>query len=375
MAVFAEEITERELTAIKREARKYYDMHDHVKFAEIYQKAAKIKNGFEAKTYYFWAIDLEKRRAYRETVIMVKLYLEKTGDSGKFYKEAVSLLEKAEAGYVLDVEDMKKHADVPSDYKSMIHVASGTFEMGNPDGYDIEKPAHTVSLNGYYIGKYEVTQKLWKQVMGYNPSFYKGDARPVDSVNWYDAVEFCNRLSAIEGLTPCYAIDKETPDPNNKDAYSHDTSRWTVRCDFNADGYRLPSEAEWEFAARGGNSSGGYIYSGSDKVDDVAVVWEYSDKNQSTNSVGRRKANELGIFDMTGNVNEWCWDWFSWGYYKDSPSDNPKGPESSYGRVLRGGFLSYTKRFGRVFFRHVRNPIERIRVAGFRLARSEKKGD
>jgi len=201
-----------------------------------------------------------------------------------------------------------------------IYVQGGTFEMGSNDSesYSNEHPVHTVTVSSFYISKYEVTQKEWKEIMGNNPSYFKGDNLPVEEVSWYDAVKYCNARSKKEGLTPCYTING-----NN------------VTCDFTANGYRLPTEAEWEYAARGGNKSKGYKYSGSDNPDDVA--WYYDNSRGHTHPVGTKQPNELGIYDMSGNVWEWCWDWYDKNYYSTSPQQNPRGPSTGTYRALRGG--------------------------------------
>lgn len=146
-------------------------------------------------------------------------------------------------------------------------------------------------LSSFYIGKYEVTQAQWKQVMDTNPSEFEGDKLPVDHVSWLEAVEFCNRLSEREGLAPAYRI-----------------SPGRVSCNFQAEGYRLPTEAEWEFAARGGSKSQGYAYSGGNDLDQVA--WWLENSDRKSHPVGQKQPNELGLHDMTGNVWEWCWEWY-----------------------------------------------------------------
>ncbi|MBA7709961.1 Formylglycine-generating enzyme [subsurface metagenome] len=170
------------------------------------------------------------------------------------------------------------------------------------------------------MSKYEVTQKQWREVMGTNPSYFKGDNLPVEKVSWYDAVEYCNRLSRNEGITPCYS-----------------GSGNSIQCDFSANGYRLPTEAEWEYAARGGNNSRGYKYAGSNSVGEVG--WYDSNSGRNTHDAGRKKANELELHDMSGNVWEWCWDWK--GDYSYSSQTDPRGSSGGSGRVLRGGSWNY----------------------------------
>ena len=217
---------------------------------------------------------------------------------------------------------------------AMVYVSGGTFTMGatseqGSDAYDWEKPAHSVTLSGYYIGKYEVTQELWKAVMGSNPSYYKGDNLPVERVSWNDVQEFLRKLNAMTGKR-----------------------------------YRLPTEAEWEFAARGGNSSRGYKYSGGNSLGSVA--WYYDNSGSRTHAVGTKSPNELGIYDMSGNVLEWCQDW--WGSYSSSSQRNPKGPNSGSDRVDRGGSWLNDARLCRVSNRGGNTPDDRNFSLGFRLA-------
>ena len=221
----------------------------------------------------------------------------------------------------------------------MVRVEAGTFTMGATaemiDPMDDEKPTHRVALtNDYYIGKYEVTQALWKAVMGKNPSKSKGDNLPVDQVSWDDCQKFLSKLNRITGKT-----------------------------------FRLPTEAEWEYAARGGNKSRGYRYSGSNNLSDVA--WFMDNSGSKTHAVGTKKANELGIYDMSGNVWEWCQDWY--GEYNSSSQVNPTGANSGSLRVYRGGCQSGSARCCRSSCRASGTPDYRGRYGnlGLRLVLSE----
>ena len=221
----------------------------------------------------------------------------------------------------------------------MVRVEAGTFTMGATaemeDPNDNEKPTHRVTLtNDYYIGKYEVTQALWQTVMGNNPSMFKGDNLPVEQVSWDDCQEFISKLNHITGKM-----------------------------------FRLPTEAEWEYAARGGNKSRGYQYSGSNNLSDVA--WFRDNSGSKTHAVGTKQPNELGIYDMSGNVWEWCQDWF--GKYKRSSQVNPTGANSGSGRVLRGdGWFSFSfARLGRSSCRYCYTPDYSVNHLGLRLVLSE----
>jgi len=199
-----------------------------------------------------------------------------------------------------------------------------------------------------------VTQKQWVTVMGSNPSYSKGDDKPVEQVSWFDAVDFCNRLSAKEGLEFCYTI-----------------SGTNVICDFSKNGYRLPTEAEWEFAARGGRLSRRYAYAGGN--DAGAVAWYGGNSAGTTHAVGGKQANELGLYDVSGNVWEWCWDWY--GSYGAGVQTDPRGPSSGQYRLLRGGSWKGNDAFLRASYRDRDEPGNRLNYfLGFRLARSAREG-
>jgi len=237
--------------------------------------------------------------------------------------------------------------------KDMVFVESGTFQMGSASGEDNEKPIHSVTLSDCYIGKYEVTQGEYEAVMGKNPAYFKDSGKyvPVEQVRWYAAVEYCNKRSDKEGLDRCY-----TDSGNN------------IKCDFKANGYRLPTESEWEYAARGGNKSKGYKYSGSN--DSGQVAWYLDNSGYKTHSI-RKQANEIGIYDMSGNVWEWCWDLY--GDYSSGLQSNPRGSASGSSRVDRGGsWLSYAGGC-RAAFRDFSSPGNNgYGNSGFRISRSSK---
>ena len=217
---------------------------------------------------------------------------------------------------------------------TMIRVDGGTFQMGatseqGSDAWDDEKPAHQVTLSPYYIGETEVTQELWQAVMGSNPSNFKGMQLPVEKVSWNDCQEFVRKLNQQTGQN-----------------------------------FRLPTEAEWEYAARGGNKSRSYKYSGSNSLGDVA--WYDTNSGSKTHEVKTKLANELGLYDMSGNVWEWVQDWK--GDYSSSAQTNPKGPSSGSYRVDRGGGWDFRARDCRVSYRSFSSPGSRSSFLGLRLA-------
>ena len=227
---------------------------------------------------------------------------------------------------------------------TMIPVEGGSYMMGatpeqGTDGIDREKPVHQVTLSSYYIGETEVTQALWEAVMGDNPSHFIGGQRPVENVSWDDCQVFISTLNELTGRT-----------------------------------FRLPTEAEWEFAARGGNASEGYKYAGSDDV--TAVAWySYNDTwdlrgtgAYGTHDVMTRMFNELEIYDMSGNVHEWCQDWYNG--YSDEAQIDPVGPATGTHRVYRGGSWYFDEWFCRVSFRNSVVPTYRSYGIGMRLAES-----
>jgi formylglycine-generating enzyme required for sulfatase activity/TolB-like protein len=235
--------------------------------------------------------------------------------------------------------------------ENMVLVEGGSFQMGSNNGDDNEKPVHSVTVKSFYLGKYEVTQKEWVEVMGSNPSRLKGDNLPVEEVSWYEAVEYCNKRSVKEGLTPAYRGSGDS-----------------IICDFNATGYRLPTEAEWEYAAKGGNKDlMVYEYSGGNSAG--AVAWYTDNSGGQTHPVGTKQPNSLGLYDMSGNVWEWCWD--RYGSYSSGAQTDPRGASSGFHRVHRGGSWDYAAAHVRSANRSINAPSIRFSNVGFRLLRPQ----
>ena len=223
----------------------------------------------------------------------------------------------------------------------------------------LEEMIKMVEIPGknYSIGKYQVTQALWESVMGNNPSDGKGSSRPVENVSWFDCIDLCNKLSRLKGLRKTYTIKGELP----KTKYDENP---TVQCNFKANGYRLPTDWEWYFAAKANQN---FKYAGSDNPGKVAWYWSNSDG--VTHGVGQKKANGFGLFDMSGNVWEWCWDWFK-GDFEDIPKQGSTGPSKGAFRVLRGGSWDLEVRYSRVSYRNRYSPEYRLNHRGFRLCRT-----
>ena len=251
----------------------------------------------------------------------------------------------------------------------MVLVDGGKFMMGK-EGLEIdEMPARMVTVSSFFIGRTEVTQAQWKAVVGSNPQDFRGDDFPVATVNWYEAVQFCNMLSEQEGLDAVYRIDKMLEDPGNQSRY--DLQKWTVSCDWSANGFRLPTEAEWEYAARGGKSSKEFEYAGGNDEGDVA--WFSDNSDDGTHPVGTKKPNELGLYDVSGNVWEWCWDWSDAAYYGKGENTNPRGPQSGEIRAFRGGGWGDEAAELRSENRGGTGPDKDMDDVGFRVVRSRSR--
>jgi len=237
---------------------------------------------------------------------------------------------------------------------NMVLVEGGTFQMG--DVYNIQ--IHTVTLSSFYIGKFEVTQSEWIATMGSNPSHFTGDLNlPVDAASWCNVLIYCNKRSFNENLTPCYSINGSTDPADWPDPVNDPNSFAATICNWSANGYRMPTEAEWEFAARGGNSSQGYTYSGSNVCETVA--WTDINSYNKTHPVGEKLPNELGLYDMSGNVGEWNWDWYG-GEYQGYSVTNPHGatvPLGDGNRIFRGGSFNNIATYCGVAYRDKRSPV------------------
>jgi formylglycine-generating enzyme required for sulfatase activity len=259
----------------------------------------------------------------------------------------------------------------------MVQIPGGTFQMGSPASEPdraSDETQHSVTLTGFRMGKYLVTQAQYEAVMGTNPSNFKTPVspetstanRPVENVNWYNALVFCNKLSVTDGLTPAYRIDGSTDPTAWGTVPTNSNSTWNaVEIVAGSTGYRLPTEAQWEYACRAGSTTA--YNTGATIIDNTG--WYIDNSGARTHSVGEKPANAWGLYDMHGNVYERCWDWYSSSYYSSSPEENPTGAVSGSERVMRGGTWSSTSRFLRSAFRSYIYPYSGSNVIGFRLVR------
>jgi len=255
--------------------------------------------------------------------------------------------------------------------KNMVFVKAGSFKMGDTRNdiaaYESEKPWHTVNLKyNFWVGKYPVTFKQFnkhREIERKSDPDYKGyskDKRPIVCVTWFDAIGYCNWLSEKKGLPVAYNSQGDFLDEDGNITFDITKVK----------GFRLLTEAEWEYVAKEGKSSLQYYrYSGSDNIDEVA--WYIDNCRHKLREVGLKKPNSLGVYDMSGNVNEWCHDWWDEKYYDKSPIENPIGPETGTRRVLRGGSVRNSENLIRITRRDCSKPEKQYWFLGFRIARTD----
>ncbi|MCR5623511.1 MAG: formylglycine-generating enzyme family protein [Treponema sp.] len=264
-----------------------------------------------------------------------------------------------------------------------VTFSMGCDQTGRGRDCDKEMPAHSVTLTrNFSICDHEVTQAEYTAVMGVNPSKYTGDETlPVEKVSWYDALVYCNRRSMTEGLTPCYTISGSTDPADWGPVPASSSAAWNgVACDFDANGYRLPTEAEWEYAARAGNTAtDSMVWSGTTVESLLGDYTWYSGNSTSngsrtTHPVKSKQPNAKGLYDMSGNVEEWCWDRYDSNYYSicnlAGDVENPVGASSGSGHIVRGGSIQRGVNLCSVSFRTSYVPEKHIAVVGFRVCRT-----
>jgi formylglycine-generating enzyme required for sulfatase activity len=217
--------------------------------------------------------------------------------------------------------------------REMVQLPGGFFTMGDED--EVDAKPHEVFVSSFYIDKYPVTQEEYRRVMGENPSRWKGSKNPVEQVSWSKAARYCNARSRLEALQPCYDLN-------------------TWECDFNANGYRLPTEAEWEYACRAGTKTKYFFGNGPSKLQNYA--WFDQNSGTKPRPVGQKLPNPWGLYDMYGNVWEWCNDFYKVDYYQESPEENPKGPKTGDNKVVRGGAWKFSAESCRSDYRYNEDP-------------------
>ena len=215
----------------------------------------------------------------------------------------------------------------------MVQILGGKFMMGDKD--EVDAPPHEVVVGSFFMDRRLVTQEQFQKVVGANPSRWKGEKNPVEQLRWSDAVKFCNKRSELEGLRPCYDLK-------------------TLKCDFEASGYRLPTEAEWEYACRAGTTTAYFFGDSPAKLNDYA--WFDKNSGGHPRPVGQKQPNPWGLHDMAGNVWEWCNDFYKVDYYQESPRENPKGPNEGQNKVLRGGAWRFSADNCRSGYRYNESP-------------------
>ncbi len=262
-------------------------------------------------------------------------------------------------------DDPKPQNPTTTPTVTMLTIPSGTFEMGTLYFDSDERPVRKITLTkSFLLSKYEVTQELWKAVLGNNPSYFAGDSLPVENVTWFEAINFCNEFSKKQGLTPVYTIINDS----------------NIQWNTNANGYRLPTEAEWEYSCRAGTTTDFYTGNFSRNLVDTSydrAGWYCSNADNKTHKVGLKQPNNFGLYDMHGNVWEWVWDWFSFWPGNDTSdwvvSERVKRSEAVYyTRIQRGGSFHCegTGHYGRSAHRHFFDPKTTSPSFGFRIARS-----
>lgn len=235
-------------------------------------------------------------------------------------------------------------------------IPGGKFNMGDKD--EIDAPIHEVEVSAFLMDRYLVTQEAFQKLMGANPSRWKGDKNPVEQLRWSDAARFCNKRSEAEGLEPCYDLK-------------------TLKCNFEASGYRLPTEAEWEYACRAGTATAYFFGDSPARLGDYA--WFEKNSGGHPRPVGQKQPNPWGLYDIAGNVWEWCNDFYKVDYYQEAPRENPRGPADGQNKVLRGGAWRFSDDNCRSGYRYNENPGQAdvcfgYDIYGFRCVRKAPAG-
>jgi formylglycine-generating enzyme len=258
--------------------------------------------------------------------------------------------------------DNDENPSYPAVIGTMKLISGGTFQMGSTNGISDEQ-VHTVTISSFYMDSTEVTQDDFQSLMNVNPSHFKSNIRqPVEYDSWYDAVLYCNMRSKRDKLDTIYSFNSITGETGQNYGCS---ALGNLKIEYNKNGYRLPTEAEWEYACRGGTTTD-FFWGDLNSGDKDKYMWYY-DNSISTHTVSTKLPNAFGLYDMSGNVWEWCNDWYGEDYYKNSPGSNPQGPATGFARIFRGGAWTHSNINATVFFRGICAPGYRGYSVGFRL--------
>lgn len=372
-------------------AEKSIKEEDYKKSMDYLEKILDLKiEKLSSDFYYLYGKTAFELNDFNNSKENIHIYLDRTKRSGKYYLSALEILALCD-----EKKDKKDNIKTELENKNFVYVPQGSFVMGStPKEYD-EKPSHTVKLNSFFISKYETTHKEYIEFLNnkkveengmymdkklislkdsecsisYNSKgfYFKGSDialnpdTPVIKVSWWGAIAYCNWLSEKEGISPAYDLKTgEFIDKNGNK--TNDISK--------VEGYRLPTEAEWEYAAKGGSTGSNTIYAGSKKADDVAWYSTLDKRLEKISEVGKKAPNELGIYDMSGNVWEWCNDWYQEEAYSKHTESNPNINTKTEWKVRRGGSWVNEPEFCRVENRFKHNPSSVGRALGFRVAKT-----
>ncbi len=309
---------------------------------QSFEKAMKLGVSLPGEFHYLYGKSLYKTGSYEYALSSLTIYLTLVGKEGEYYEDAITLVVDAENKKKEETrrtsESKQQKVEAASETEDgMVYVKGGCFDMGDifDTGASDEKPVHTVCIGDFYLGKTEVTQKQWEDVTGSNPSKFQCADCPVERVSWDNAQDFIKKLNEKTGKN-----------------------------------YRLPTEAEWEYAARSGGLK--EQWAGTNDEEKIGeFTWYGYTANGRTHTVAEKTPNAIGLYDMMGNVWEWCSDWYDKKYYETSPSKNPQGPSEGHNRVIRGGGWSSKNKGLRTTDRNSFLPTsKKFSTTGFRLARS-----
>ncbi len=350
--VHEQEFNRDDLQVVQRQVSKYLDLEVPLSYWKIMELMLEERLGWQLETAYQTAVEEAEQAEALEAEQAAAQEAEQERNRKAAKQEEKR---KRAAARKRAKRKLREEAEARRRRHGLVRIEPGVFVMGSPRDetgrYRDETPHEVRITRSFELGRAPVSQSQWTAVMGNNPSHFIGDDRPVDHVSWFDAVRFCNALSEREGLSLAYDIWGIGDDAK---------VQWHQK----ADGFRLPTEAEWEYSARAGRRT---RFAGSDDLDSVA--WWKRNSGGSTQSVCGKRPNDWGLYDMTGNVRDWCWDWK--GDYPAGSVADPIGPGSGSGRVRRGGSYSDGKpRYLRIAFRNKNSPSTRRRAIGFRLAKN-----